>query len=61
MRELIKYHLCSRGIYEIAMTRFGAVTVLVYLYTVVLAEKSCRDSCNYGDTLGGVDLTHLKG
>ena len=35
--------------------------ILVCLCTLALTEHSCRDDCNYGDTLGGVDLSHLKG
>ena len=39
----------------------ATVTILVCLLAVAQTEHTCRDGCDYGNTLGGVDLSHLKG
>ena len=60
-RECLVTLIVLASAYETAMKGLIHVSVLVCLCTLALAGHSCRDDCNYGDTLGGVDLSHLKG
>jgi len=39
----------------------ATLAILLCLLAVAQTEYSCRDDCDYGNTLGGVDLSHLKG